>query len=163
MRNFEKNRTRLLIVCQNQKLSNDLIALLTGYGYYVDYASTRKEGILKFKQYKQAIVIFEAALLPKFPRHLFRIFRIYTNNPKILIVARHQEEQKIYPYLNNDVYDIIQVPLRFEYLDFSIRRLVAFDTLSARHEFLIMLMKLVAFSSPLWIYFIIILVEEIVT
>lgn len=160
MKTFDKNRTRLLIICQDQRLTNNLVTLLTSYGYYVDYCFTRKEGILKFKQHKQAIVIFEASLLPKFPSHLFKIFKIYSNNPKILIAAREDEEVKVYPYLNNGVYDIIQVPLRFEYLDFSIRRLIAYDNLMARHEFLTILSRLIAYSSPLWIYFIIVLVRR---
>ena len=160
MRTFEKNRTRLLIICRDQQLTNNLVTLLTSYGYYVDYCFSRKEGILKFKQHKQAIVIFEAALLPKYPRHLFRIFKIYSSNPKILITAKAEEEEKIYPFLNNGVYDIIQLPLRYEYLDFNMRRLVAYDTLSARYEFLHMLMKLVLFSSPLWVYFIIVLARR---
>lgn len=159
MRKFEKNRTRLLIICGDQALTNDLVTLLTGYGYYVDYVATRKEGIIKYKQYKQAILIIEAALLPKYPRNLFKIFRFYSSNPKILIAARPEEEQKIYPFLNDGVYDIIQLPLREEYLDFNIRRLVSYDYLCARYEFLKLFMKLVTFSSPLWVYFIIVLVR----
>jgi DNA-binding response OmpR family regulator len=161
MRKFEKNRTRLLIICSDQNLTNDLVTLLTGYGYYVDYVATRKEGIIKYKQYKQAIVIFDAASLPKYPKHLFRVFKFYSSNPKILIAARPEEEKYIYPFLNNGVYDIIQLPLRFDYLDFNIRRLVSYDNLMARHEFLTMVLKLVAFSSPLWVYFIVILARKV--
>jgi DNA-binding response OmpR family regulator len=161
MRKFEKNRTRLLVICSDQNLTNDLVTLLTGYGYYVDYVATRKEGIIKYKQYKQAIVIFDAASLPKYPRHLFRVFSFYSSNPKILIAARPEEEKSIYPFLNNGVYDIIQLPLRFDYLDFNIRRLVSYDNLMARHEFLTMLLKLVAYSSPLWVYFIVILARRV--
>ena len=163
MGKLEKNRTRLLIICRDQNLTNDLVTLLTGYGYYVDYVYTRKEGIIKYKQYKQAIVIFDAASLPKYPKHLFRIFRFYKNNPKILIAAKSEEEQKIYPFLNNGVYDIIQVPLRFEYLDFNLRRLVAYDNLTARHEFVTLLIKLIAYSSPLWVYFVVILSRTILS
>ncbi len=161
MRKFEKNRTRLLIICSDQALTNDLVTLLTGYGYYVDYVATRKEGIIKYKQYKQAILIIEAALLPKYPRNLFRIFRFYSSNPKILIAARPEEEQKIYPFLNDGVYDIIQLPLREEYLDFNIRRLVSYDNLTARYEFYTILLKLIGYTSPLWVYFIVIIAKRV--
>lgn len=157
MRKFERNRTRLLIVCKDNDITNDLVTLLTGYGYYVDYVSSRKEGIIKYRQYKQAIVIFDAASLPKNPKHLFDVFSYYSSNPKILIAARPEEESKIYPFLNNGVYDIIQLPLRYEYLDFNLRRLVSFDCLQARHEFQTMALKLIGYSAPLWIYFIVIL------
>lgn len=161
MRKFEKNRTRLLIICSDPNLTNDLVTLLTGYGYYVDYVATRKEGIIKYKQYKQAIIIFDAASLPKYPKHLFKVFSFYSSSPKILIAAKPEEEQQIYPFLDNGVYDIIQLPLRFEYLDFNIRRLVSYDNLMARHEFLTMLLKLVAYSSPLWVYFIVVLARRV--
>jgi len=157
MKKFEKNRTRLLIICEDQTVSNDLVTLLTGYGYYVDYVSSRKEGIIKYRQYKQAIVIFDAASLPKYPRHLFKVFSYYSSNPKILIAARPEEETKIYPFLNDGVYDIIQLPLRYDYLDFNLRRLVSYDNLQARHEFQTLILKLIGYSSPLWIYFIVIL------
>jgi DNA-binding response OmpR family regulator len=160
MRKFEKNRTRLLLVCKDQRLSNDLVTLLTGYGYYVDYVATRKEGVHKFKQYKQAIVIFDVASLPRYPSHLFRVFRVYMSSPKILIIAKQEEEELVYPYLNNAVYDIIQLPLRFEYLNFTLRRLVTYDNLCARFEFLSTVMKLVLYTSPLWIYFIIVLTNR---
>ncbi|NLE01326.1 MAG: response regulator transcription factor [Fibrobacter sp.] len=156
MRKFDRNRTRLLVVCKDRTLSNELVTLLTGYGYYVDYVSSRKDGILKFKQHNQAIILFDAELLPRFPRHLFLLFRTYMSDPKIIIIARPEQEEKVYPYLNNGVYDIIQVPLRFEYLDFSLRRLVAYDKLTARYEFFMLLTKLSLLSSPLWIYFIVV-------
>jgi|GEM_PF-1035302 len=161
MRKFEKNRTRLLLICKDQSITNDLVTLLTGYGYYVDYVATRKEGILKYKQYKQAIVIFDAASLPRYPRLLFDIFQFYSSNPKILIAAHPDEEKKIYPFLNKGVYDIIQLPLRAEYLDFNIRRLVSYDNLQARYEFQSMFLKLGIYSSPLWVYFIVVLAQRV--
>lgn len=161
MRKFEQNRTRLLIICKDEQITNDLITLLTGYGYYVDYVASRKEGIIKFKQHKQAIVIFDAASLPRNPKHLFRVFNVYMKNPKILIAARREEEAKIYPYLDKGVYDIIQIPLRFEYLDFNLRRLVSYDHLTARHEFLKILINTFLLSSPLWVYFIVVMTIKI--
>lgn len=155
MRKFNINRTRLLVICKDDILTNDFITLLTGYGYYVDYVRTLKDGVDKFKQYKQAIVILDAELLPDIPDKTLKIFRFYSVNAKILIATSKEEEQKIYPYLDNGVYDIIQVPLRFEYLDFNLRRLVNYDMVSARYAFLKLLMQLVFLSSPIWIYFII--------
>ncbi len=153
MRKFNRNRTRLLVICQDEALSNELVTLLTGYGYYVDYVPNRKEGILKFAQHKQAIVIIDAASLPRFPQHLFHMFRYYTLNPKIMIAATREEEENIYPYLDKGVYDIIQVPLRFEYLDFNLRRLVQYDRVSARFSFLKFLVQLLLFAAPIWVLF----------
>ena len=63
----------------------------------------------------------------------------------------------MYPYLNNGVYDIIQVPLNFENLDFILRRLVAHDTLTARYEILYLLVKLSIISLPILIYFVVVI------
>lgn len=157
MRKFEKNRTRLLVICADQLITNKMVTLLTSYGFYVDYVTTRKEGIQKFKQHKQSIIIYDAALLPKYPKHLFKIFSLYMNNPKILIAAKPEQQQKIYPYLNNGLYDLIQVPLDYENFDFILRRLVAYDTLTASYEFFNMIVKLMIISFPLWLYFIILI------
>ncbi len=156
MRKFDKNRKRLLIICADQLIKNKLVTLLTSYGYFVDYVATRQEGVQKFKQHKQGIIIFDADLLPRYPKHLFRLFSVNLSKPKILIAANPEQQIRLYPYLNNGVYDIIQVPLNFENLDFILRRLVAYDTLTARYEFLYLLIKLSIVSLPLWIYFIII-------
>ena len=155
MSKFNKNRTRLLVICRDEHLTNDFVTILTGYGYYVDYVQTLREGVDKFKQHKQAIVIIDAAFLPEIPTQTFGVFRFYSINAKILIAATKDEEPKIYPYLDNGVYDIIQVPLRYEYLDFNLRRLVDYDMISSRYAFLKFLMQLVFFSIPIWIYFII--------
>lgn len=163
MRNFEKNRTRLLIICADQMVNNKLVTLLTSYGYYVDYVTTREMGIKKFKQYKQGIIIFDASLLPTYPKHLFRLFNYYKSNPKIVIASRPDQQRKIYPYLNNGVYDILQIPLNFENLDFILRRLVAYDTLTARYEYLKIITKLTVISFPLWFYFLIVITYKIVS
>lgn len=160
MKKFNKNRTRLLVICQDGRLSNDLVTLLTGYGYYVDYVTSWKEGIQKFSQHKQTIVLIDAASLPKYPKHLLQMFRFYTLNPKIMIVATKEEEEKLYPYLDNGVFDIIQVPLRYDYIDFNLRRLVSYDRVCAQYTFLRMILELLYLSSPVWIYFIITLTRK---
>ena len=161
MKKFNRVRTRLLVICEDELLSNELVTLLTGYGYYVDYVKTRKEGVISFSQHKQAIVIIDAASLPKYPQHLIQMFRFYTINPKIMIVAKKEEQQKIFPYLDNGVYDIIDVPLRFEYIDFNLRRLVAYDRVCAQYTFFKILLQFVYLSSPIWIYFIIALTKQL--
>ncbi|NLL14090.1 MAG: hypothetical protein GX267_11860 [Fibrobacter sp.] len=157
MRKFDKNRTRLLIICAKKLITNKLVTLFTSYGYFVDYVTTRKEGVQKFLQHKQGVVIIDADLLPRYPKHFFNLFRTNLSNPKILIAAKPEQHLHLYPYLNNGVYDIIQVPLNFENLDFILRRLVAHDTLTARYEFLYLLVKLSIISLPIWIYFVVVI------
>jgi hypothetical protein len=78
-----------------------------------------------------------------------------------MIVATKEEEEKLYPYLDNGVFDIIQVPLRYDYIDFNLRRLVSYDRVCAQYTFLRMILELLYLSSPVWIYFIITLTRKL--
>ncbi|HZH74347.1 MAG TPA: hypothetical protein VFD91_17785 [Mariniphaga sp.] len=161
MKNFEKNRTRLLVICQKDDLTCNLVTLLTGYGYYVDYVKTLTDGVTRFKGYKHTIVIVDSDLLPERPEELFTVFKYYTVNPKILIVAGKNEEEAIYPYLDNGIYDIIQVPLRFRYLHYKLRKLVVNDNLMSKYEYYQFLIQLIVISSPIWVNFIISLTRNL--
>jgi DNA-binding response OmpR family regulator len=160
MRKFDKNRTRLLIICADKMITNKLVTLFTSYGYFVDYVTTRKEGVVKFRQYKQGIIIIDADLIPRYPKHFFHLFSTDLNNPKILIAVKPYQQIQFNQYLNNGIYDIIQVPLNFENLNFILRRLIAHDTLSARYEFLYLLVKLSIVSLPIWIYFMVVIMMK---
>ncbi|NLW30674.1 MAG: response regulator [Fibrobacter sp.] len=161
MKNFEKNRTRLLVICQKNELTCDLVTLLTGYGYFVDYVESLTEGVTRFKEYKHTIVIVDSDLLPKRPKELFAVFKYYTVNPKILIIAGKSEEEAIYPYLDHGIYDIIQVPLRFRYLHYKLRKLVVNDSLISKYEYYQFLIQLMVISSPIWVNFIISLTRNL--
>ena len=148
---FLKHRTRLLIICKNDELRNDLVTLLSGYGYFVDYASDRRDGLRRFGEYKHAIVIVDVPTLPRVPRHFFTSFRIFTRNPIILIAAHENEMTRVYPYLRRDVYDVVQLPLNMGYLDFILKRLVAHHQQVNRHEFVTMTFLILFLIAPIWI------------
>ncbi len=151
LRSFEKNRPRLLVICRNAAVRNDLVTLLTGYGYYVDYVDTRKAGIESFQEHKQPIVIMDVPALTPSPGRVFRLFRVYRRNPVLLIAASREEETRLYPYLRSGVFDIVQLPLRTEYLPFVLRRLMEHSRLANQNEFLRGLLGVVFAFLPLWI------------
>jgi DNA-binding response OmpR family regulator len=148
---FDRTRRRLLVICRDHKVRNDLVTLLTGYGYFVDYVEDRDEGIAKFRQHKQAVVIIDVPALPRFPESIFREFRVYSRNPIILIAAHKDEERKVYPYLDEGAYDIIELPLKAEYLHFRLRRLVSHGAMEAVNEFRRLLISALLFGLPIWI------------
>lgn len=150
MRSLEKNRPRLLVVCKNSRIRNELVLLLTSYGYYVDYEETRSQGIAKFRQHKHMIVIFDAEILPKFPRRMFRVFTYFQRHPMILIAAEKKDESKVFQYLQLGAYDIIDVPLNMDYLSIVFRRMVSYNQLESKHEFIKLLVALTILSLPLW-------------
>ena len=155
MRSFEKNRPRLLVISKDLKIRNDLVALLTGYGYFVDYVETRSEGITKFRQNKHAVVIVDVHSLPKFPERMLKLFSYLQRNPIILIAAHKEDQQIVFPYLRCGVYDILPLPLQVENLDIIFRRMVNSNILRGHYEFSEMLIFVGLFSLPVWILFLI--------
>jgi len=149
-RSFEKNRPRLLVVCRNPAVRNDLVTLLTGYGYYVDYESSRQAGIESFQEHKQPIVILDVPALTPSPARVFRLFRVYRRNPVLLIAASKEEEARIYPYMRSGVYDIVQLPLRTEYLQFILRRLMEHSRLMNQNEFFGYVLAIIIAFAPVW-------------
>jgi len=151
MKVFEKSRPRLLIISKETGIRDELVTLLTGYGYFVDYVNNREDGLDKFKKHKQAIVIIDVPSLPRYPGRMLRIFQTFKKNPIILIAAKKSEEKKVEPYLRNGVYDILHLPLNLNYVGINLRRLVSTSHLMAQNEFLILLVGLGILILPIWI------------
>mgnify|MGYP006293295607 CR=1 FL=1 len=141
----------MLVISRDHKVRSDLVTLLTGYGYFVDYVEDRDEGIAKFRQHKQAVVIIDVPALPRFPESIFREFRAYSRNPIVLIAAHRDEQKKVYPYLDEGAYDVLELPLKTDYLHFRLRRLVAHSALEAESEFRRLLVSALLFALPIWI------------
>jgi len=93
----ERNRSRLLIISRDRTVRNDMIMLLSGCGYFVDYVETRAEGIAKYRNFKHAVVILDVHALPRSPQRLLKLFQMYKKNPIILIVAEKNDEERLYP------------------------------------------------------------------
>jgi DNA-binding NtrC family response regulator len=151
MSKLDKNRQRLLVISRAGTTRNDLVTLLTGYGYYVDYADNRLDGLRKFRQHKQPVVICDMLSLPRFPGRLFKVFRSYRRNPMILVAATSDQERLVYPYLSQGVFDIVQLPLRVDYLHFVLRRMVRYDQLTGRLFFLQTILLIVLLVAPIWL------------
>jgi len=161
MKLIRKSRLRLLIICKENKLRTDLITLLTGYGYFVDYVEDRKDGLKKFQQYKQLIVIIDIPALPNDPEEMFMEFLAYKKNPIILIAARKEEQEQVKKYLGRkEVYDILELPLNVNTIKITLRRLVGYSQLMARNEFLRILVELIVFFIPLGILLIYLFIQN---
>jgi len=150
MSKLDKARTRLLVISRDAKVCSDLVILLTGYGYFVDYVQNREDGIERFRQHKHAVVIMDVPALPQFPEEVFRAFYVYRRNPIILIAAHRHEQERMVPYLDKGVFDIIELPLKIEFLHFRLRRLVAHSELQSRKEFLQTLVAMGLILLPVW-------------
>jgi len=150
---FMQHRNRLLIISKDYFVRDNLVTLLTGYGYYVDYVDNRHDGLIKFREHKHDIAIIDVHSLPHVPSHLFKAFKIYQRNPVIVIAAQIDELSQIYPYLYSDVYDIIRFPLNMDYLDIALKRIVNYNELIRKNGFLKMLITIFLLTAPVWIAF----------
>ncbi len=157
VRNFQKNRPRLLVISKNKEVRHNLVTLLTGYGYYVDYVDNRDDGIQNYREHKHHIVIMDVDSLPEDPDSMFTLFKAYSKNPVILAAANKEEEENVYPYMQRGVYDIVQIPLKMNYLHFILRRLVEHSRLESKNEFMQSFLKLLILIAPAWLTLIFIL------
>ncbi len=150
-KHFQKNRPRLLIICKSSAVRGDLVTLLTGYGYYVDYEEEFSEGLNSFREHKQAIVILDPLSLPKHPERMFQFFNTYRRNPVVLIAAYREEHRRLFPYLQQGVYDIVELPLNSDYLQIALRRMVEHGALLSGNEYMRTVLALVSLSTPVWL------------
>jgi DNA-binding response OmpR family regulator len=150
MRRGGHNRPRLLVISKDTQVRNDLVILLSGCGYFVDYVVTRSEGMAKFRSFKHAVVIMDVHALPKFPKRMLRLFRVYKKNPIILIVARSDEAYQVYPFMRLGIFDVITLPFQADHLYIVLKRLVEHSRLLAQHEFIRRFISVLLITLPLW-------------
>jgi two-component system response regulator ResD len=150
MRFAERNMPRLLIISKDPLVRNDMIMLLSGCGYFVDYVENRSEGIAKFRSFKHAVVILDVHALPRSPQRLLKLFKMYKKNPIILIVAEKNDEPRLYPYMQLGIFDIVTLPFHVDYLYFILRRLIEHSRLTAFNEFARLMLLMTFITLPIW-------------
>jgi DNA-binding response OmpR family regulator len=150
MRRSDQNRPRLLVISKDNQVRNDLVILLSGCGYFVDYVVNRSEGIGKFRSFKHAVVIMDVHALPRFPKRMLRLFRVYKKNPIILIVARSDEANQVYPFMRLGIFDVITLPFQADHLYIVLKRLIEHSRLVAQHEFIRRFISVLLITLPVW-------------
>ncbi len=116
------NRHRVLVISQRPDVRNELVTLLSGYGYFVEYCSSQLEGVRKFRAHKQPILILDAPVLKVFPKRLFKLIRLVRRNTIILVTAYKNEEAAAFGHLQQGAYDILNLPLRTDFLTLTLNR-----------------------------------------
>ncbi|MBD3420582.1 MAG: hypothetical protein GF398_10740 [Chitinivibrionales bacterium] len=152
IRKAKENRPRLLLITGNQELRSCLVTLLTGYGYYVDYEESRREGIRKYMTHKHTIVVMDVPTLPRIPGRVTSVFSYFKRLPIILVAAYADERLKLEPYYRSGViFDRIYLPVDIGQLQHVLTRVVKHNKLLRTNEFLSSLALLVCITTPLWI------------
>jgi DNA-binding NtrC family response regulator len=117
-----KPRHRVLVISPSPSLRDELVTLLSGYGYFVEYSATRLEGIRKFRAHKQPIVIVDIPVLRHLPARLFRLFQMVRRNTIVLIAAHKKEEVEAFQLMRLGAYDVLNLPLKTDFLKLTLTR-----------------------------------------
>ena len=148
----EANRHRVLVVSGNTEVSNELVTLLSGYGYFVEYCQGRMEGMRKFRAHKQPIVILDMKVLRIFPQRLFRFIQSIRKNTIVLIAASKKEEAEAFDRVSMGAYDVLNLPLKTEYLKLTLNRAMAHHRLTLENIFVKNIVFFSLLVSPIWAY-----------
>lgn len=146
----EGNRHRVLVISRSRDLRNELVTLLSGYGYFVEYCQSRMEGIRKFRAHKQSIVILDVPVLRTFPQRLFRFIRMIRRNTIVLIAANRKEEAEAVQRLDLGAYDILHLPLKTDFLKLTLKRALDHHKLTVENLFVKNAVFFGLLMAPLW-------------
>lgn len=144
------NRHRVLIISRSSDLRNELVTLLSGYGYFVEFCHSRLEGIRKFRSHKQSILILDVPVLRNFPQRLFRFIRMIRRNTIVLIAANHKEEAEAVHKLDLGAYDILHLPLKTDFLKLTLSRAIEHHQLMLENIFVKNVLFFGILMLPLW-------------
>ncbi len=146
------NRHRVLVISRSSELRNELVTLLSGYGYFVEYCQSRLEGIRKFRAHKQPIVILDVPVLRIFPQRLLRFLHQVRKNTIVLIAAHKNEEVEAFEKLAlGGAYDILNLPLKTEFLKLTLSRALAQHQLTLENIFVKNVLFFGLLMAPIWL------------
>ncbi len=148
----ETNRHRVLVISKSHDLRNEIVTLLSGYGYFVEFCHTRMQGIRKFRAHKQSIVIVDVPVLRVFPRRLFSFIRMVRKNTIVLIAANRKEEAEAVQRLDLGAYDILHLPLKTDFLKLTLARALEHHRLMLENLFVKNVMFFGLLMLPLWAF-----------
>jgi len=145
------NRHRVLVISKNDDLRNDLVTLLSGYGYFVDDFKDRLEGIRQFRAHKQSIIILDIPILRRFSKRIFYLIKMIQINAVVLIAAHHKETQIAFQHMKKGAYDILNLPLKTEFLIQTIERAQSHHRTILENMFVKNVLFFGLLMAPLWL------------
>ena len=144
------NRQRVLVISRCAETRNALVTLLSGYGYFVEFCGNRREGVRKFRDHKQGIVILDVPALRFSPERMFKFIRLVCKNTIVLIAAQKQEERNAFQRLHLGAYDILQLPLKTEFLKLTLSRALDHHRIMLQNSFIKNAVFFTSLMFPIW-------------
>lgn len=149
----ETNRHRVLVISRSAELRNELVTLLSGYGYFVEFCGSRMEGVRKFRAHKQSILILDVPVLRSVPQRLFRFIRMIRRNAIVLIAANRKEEAEAVHRMDLGAYDILSLPLKTDFLKLTLARAIEHHQLMVENIFVKNVVFFGLLMLPVWALF----------
>ena len=144
----QKNYRALIV--GRQSLDEELSAILSGYGYFVEHCRTRREGVKKFRSHKASLVILDIETIQGFPERLFRFFRLVRESSIVLVAADGRTQTQTSRYLLWGAHDVLHLPLDRDALNFTLSRTSAYHRSLVRHTFFKNALLFGLTMLPLW-------------
>lgn len=145
------NRHRVLVISKNDQLRSDLVTLLSGYGYFVEDCADRLEGMRQFRAHKQSIIILDIPALRRFSRRIFSLINLIQRHAIILIAAYKHETELAFHHLNLGAYDILDLPLKTEFLIHTLKRAQLYHKMTLENMFVKNVVFLGLLLLPVWL------------
>lgn len=145
------NRHRVLVISKNDHLRNDLVTLISGYGYFVEDCPNRLEGIHRFRAHKQSIVIIDIPSLRRFSKRIFHLISNIQQNAIVLLAAYKPEQRLAFEHLKLGAYDILNLPLKTESLIHTLNRAQSHHKMLIDNMFLKNILFFGLLMTPLWL------------
>lgn len=130
-----KNRHRVLLFCEDQLVTNDVLMLLSSHGYLVDIASSYDDVSTKLINYKHSIFIADVDQLPDDPNSVINLFRKARKSPVFLLINRLNSVDKIRSYLDSGVDDLLSMPIDADKLYRKVKRAAEYNRMQHEIEY----------------------------
>lgn len=145
------HRHRVLVISPNSSLRDELVTLLSGYGYFVEHSASRMEGIRKFRAHKQPIVILDVPILKHWPVRLFKLFQLVRRNTIVLIAASKKEEAAAFQFMRLGAYDVLNLPLKTDFLKLTLTRALSHHKMLIENIFVKNTLFFGLLMLPIWV------------
>ncbi len=154
MRRFLKQRTRVLVICADPQVRSTLVALLTGFEFYVDYVDNIALALAKFKAYRHPVVLLDETLIDGSPRRLVDLFRLVQNDCLIMVIAKQGGNHEHLFSIDQGLFDVLELPIEAKSLQFRIRRLLSHHQVTSSLNFMRIMALVVVLFLPLLVLFV---------
>lgn len=149
MRKLLKPRKRLLLLTADAALREQLQAILSGMGFWVDYEDDLSLALERFRHYRHPVVFVDERCLPRNNARLFGAFYGIQQNGVVVALVEPQHKADIFAHLADGAWDIIEMPLHAEEVVTKVQRMVRHYQLIGTVNFLKYLILFLGLLVPL--------------